>query len=117
MLPNYKVLTSKSILDINTENETETMALWEEQSSLLPKANIFYVHVFEDKHYMDEHFFTTNNIEDEIQILAIKDGVDLVQFENGNIGFVAYYNGHKNGLNFQLIIIALLKNTVWRIKQ
>lgn len=102
MIPNYKILTSKSVLDINTESETEKTALWEEQSSLLPKANTFFVHVFEDKHYMDEHFFVTNDIEDEIQILAIKDGVDLVQFENGNIGFIAYYNGHENGFEFSI---------------
>ena len=31
------------------------------------------------------------------KIVAIKDGVDMVQFANGNYGFVAYYNGGING--------------------
>lgn len=28
----------------------------------------------------------------QIQSLALKDGVDLVRFENGNVGFVSYCN-------------------------
>lgn len=32
-------------------------------------------------------------INDAIQLLALKDGADLVLFENGNIGFVGYYHG------------------------
>jgi len=35
--------------------------------------------------------------DDAIQHLAIKDGYDLIQFENGNYGYVAYYNGIENG--------------------
>lgn len=37
-------------------------------------------------------------LEREIEGLAIKDGVDLVRFENGNLGLVAYYNRHKSYL-------------------
>ena len=37
------------------------------------------------------------DIDDAIQCLAIKDGVDMVQFSNGNYGFVAYYSGDTNG--------------------
>ena len=32
-------------------------------------------------------------IDEAIQCLALKDGADLVQFENGNFGFVGYYHG------------------------
>jgi hypothetical protein len=35
-------------------------------------------------------------IDDAVQALALKDGSDLVQFKNGNIGFVGYYNDYKN---------------------
>ena len=40
-------------------------------------------------------------IEFAIQHLAIKEGYDMVQFPNGNYGFVAYYNGVPNG--FEII--------------
>ena len=52
-------------------------------------------------HFFDSVFFdedtNATSIPEAIEYLAIKDGVDLVQFENGNYGFVAYYNGHENG--------------------
>ena len=37
------------------------------------------------------------DIDNAIEHLASKDGVDMVQFSNGNYGFVAYYNGKVNG--------------------
>ena len=43
-------------------------------------------------------FFT---IDEAIQHLDIKEGYDMVQYNNGNIGFVAYYNGEANG--FEII--------------
>lgn len=39
---------------------------------------------------------TINNYSRYFDYLAVKDGIDLIQFDNGNIGFVAYYNGHKS---------------------
>lgn len=42
-----------------------------------------------DDLYIDE-------IEEAVQYLALKDGADLVEFEDGNIGFVGYYNDYKN---------------------
>ena len=37
--------------------------------------------------------FGLMSIYDAIQTLSIKDGANLVKFSNGNIGYVAYYNG------------------------
>lgn len=56
-------------------------------------------------HFFDSGFFDERTepmyIDDAIQCLAIKDGVDMVQFSNGNYGFVAYYSGEANG--FEII--------------
>lgn len=56
-------------------------------------------------HFFDSGFATEKIIETQIdnaiQMLAIKEGYDLVQFENGNYGFVAYYDGEANG--FEII--------------
>lgn len=63
----------------------------------------------DDRHYLC-HFFNSNffdeqtdhyTIDDAIQYLAIKEGYDMVQFSNGNIGFVAYYGSEVNG--FEII--------------
>ena len=59
----------------------------------------FLCHFFECGFFNDYKEIT--DIETAIQYLAIKDGVDFVQFSNGNLGFVAYYNGETNG--FEII--------------
>lgn len=38
------------------------------------------------------------DLEDAIERLAIKDGCDLIRYENGNLGLVAYYNGRESYL-------------------
>lgn len=56
-------------------------------------------------HFFDSPWFNERkqviDINTAIQYLAIKDGVDMVQFSNGNLGFVAYYSGEVNG--FEII--------------
>lgn len=47
-----------------------------------------------DLHAIAEQFV----LYDMADRLEIKDGIDLVQFENGNKGLVAYYNGRKSYL-------------------
>lgn len=104
MFPKYKIITNKSVLDIPYENneqyEKECTNLVEEQDEIL-KANGFEfdnrykIHFF-NSNFQDETF-VDEEINEAVQYLAIKDGVDLVQFENGNYGFVAYYNGTENG--------------------
>ena len=56
-------------------------------------------------HFFDSPFFNdslvVSDIDTAIQYLAIKDGVDMVLYSNGNYGFVAYYSGCVNG--FEII--------------
>ena len=104
MFPSYKVITSKSVLDIPYENDKqftyECEKLVTEQNKIL-KANridvkeTYNLHFFKSR-YTSE-FVMGIDIDYAIQLLAIKDGVDLVQFEDGNYGFIAYYNGVENG--------------------
>ena len=62
-------------------------------------------------HFFDSVFFdeqiTEVSIDEAIEALAIKDGVDIVKYNNGNIGFVAYYNGNVNG--FEIFDIKLIQ--------
>lgn len=107
-LPNFKILTSKSTLDIPYENEEqnekELVALWNKQDSILVEKG-FDLEKRYNIHFFDSKFMNENTMEIEIheglEYLAIKDGADLVQYENGNYGFVAYDTGVENG--FEII--------------
>lgn len=64
-----------------------------------------YYSIFPDDRKMIFHFLkgnvyeigSTDNINDFIECLAIKEGGNLVQFENGNYGFMATYGAYENG--------------------
>lgn len=93
----YEIITKKSVYGNNVD-------LYEEQGSKLDKMGYkldeeYTIHFFESKYFSDCEEVCTIN--DAIESLAIKDGADLVRWENGNIGFVAYYNGNKNGFEIR----------------
>ena len=104
MLPRYKVITGVSVMDIPYENdkqyERECNNLVEEQDTILKEYGIefdkrYKIHMFDSKYTFD--FTKDMDIDYAIQCLAIKDGYDLVRYDNGNLGYVAYYNGRENG--------------------
>ena len=104
MLPSYKILTEISVLDIPYENDEQSIVEYTKlviQQDEILKTNGFSFLKDYKIHFFDSRYTTNTNreieIADAIQYLAIKDGVDLVQFENGNYGYVAYYNGVENG--------------------
>lgn len=47
-----------------------------------------------------DRYMAWRALQDGIEALAIKEGVDMVRFENGNLGLVAYYGRHKSYLEF-----------------
>lgn len=79
------------------ENEPEDIVReQEEKRNILGLSNGSYICHFFNSVWFDESY-REMDIDDAIENLAIKDGVDMVQFSNGNYGFVAYYNGKVNG--------------------
>ena len=97
--PNYEIITKRTVYSIG-ESDEERQALIDEQWDVLRQrgydSSTTYIAHFFDSAFSDDET-TTGNIDDLIEMLAIKDGVDLVQFEDGAIGFMAYYNGKENG--------------------
>lgn len=94
----YNVLTKSSVLDIDTCNETALANLYEEQSSLIPDG-FYIIHVLEDEHFCSERYFvTTSPIDISGETLAVKEGCDVVRWENGLPGFVGYYNLLETGI-------------------
>ena len=106
----YKVVTSHNLYEYcdlpEGEEDKFREELLEEQKTI-PKEEIktenVILHFIEDTAFLDEayEYLSATEIDEYIQYLAVKDGVNLVRFPNGNLGFVAYYNGHENG--FEII--------------
>lgn len=87
---NYEILTETQALD-TVNDEQKAWDLWHEQTMWLLK-NGYYP--LDDILYKVEF----NNGKREImplfhaiQLLALKDGADLVRFDNGDIGFLSIY--------------------------
>lgn len=103
---NYKIITNRKVFDENTEENWQEK-LYSEQEAKCTELGIDMNYLAGDVtvHFFDSPFFdectTEMNIYEAIECLAIKDGADLVQYDNGNYGFVAYYNGNVNG--FEII--------------
>ena len=89
----YIIITKNRVYESEPE---EIVYEQEEKRNILGLNNGSYICHFFDSPWFDEDTIVMD-IDDAIQCLAIKDGVDMVQFSNGNYGFIAYYNGKVNG--------------------
>ena len=100
----YTIITKHQVYSDYDEAdyEKEIELRYEEQQEKLKilgfkyERGVDYVCHFFNSVFFDEETCVTS-IPEAIECLAIKDGVDLVLFTNGNYGFVAYYNGNENG--------------------
>lgn len=92
----YDYLGIKTDTELEVRNEEITDALL---SHLEGRETAITVDVWgaKDSRICDGRYAWAD-LEDAIDSLAIKDGVDIIRFENGNLGLVAYYNGRKSFL-------------------
>ena len=92
----YDYLGIKTDAELEARNEEITDALL---SHLEGRETAIKVDVWgaKDSRICDGRYAWAD-LEDAIDSLAIKDGVDMIRFENGNLGLVAYYNGRKSFL-------------------
>ncbi len=88
----FKVITNKSVFDIcGIDDDGEAMqALVEEQDKILESRG--FSHSYAELLRSSEGY-GYNSIEDALECLPLKEGADLVEFENGNLGYVGYYHG------------------------
>lgn len=102
---NYEIVTKRKLYDYcdlpESEEERFREQLFEEQTEFVAneiQTDNVIIHFIEDTAFQDEayEYADKEDIDEMIQYLAIKDGVDLVRFSNGNLGYVAYYNGYEN---------------------
>ena len=97
MLPRYTIITKSKVYE--SEPEDITKEQYNKREVLGLNGNSYLCHFFNSGFFNE--YYEACSIDESIQRLAIKDGVDMVQFENGNYGFVAYYSGEING--FEII--------------
>lgn len=103
-MKSYTIATEKTLYDIDFDNElteiNELAALTKEQNSLIDlytsKNCVVCITNWNDK--KSYYTFTRTSKEELLQYLAIKDGIDVIRFEDGKIGIVAYYNGKEEYL-------------------
>lgn len=104
----YKILTEMSVEDTLGDNpKISGEALFEMQQEKLSELG----YDFSDTQYM-AHFFNSAFFNDFtesdyltslVERLAMKEGADLVQFSDGNIGYVGYYGVDENA--FELVAV------------
>ena len=104
-----------TILTEHHHGEIDSLVLFEEQKQKAKELG-YVIDYFADDEYI--HFFNSSffdekyvnlNIYDAIQSLALKDGIEFVQFENGRYGFVSFYSGEENGFE----IISKVESKLW----
>ena len=100
----YYIMTKLATFDENRDPDDESYAekLVEEQDKILEELGY---NITDTAYLMKmENKYCIHTIYDAIQCLALKDGADLVSFENGNIGYIGYYNGFSLEYNhFEII--------------
>ena len=118
MTPKYEIITDRRVYDEHycNDSECDTWAdeLVKEQDAKLADLGIKNdAHKFYPIHFFDDDSMVNDTIYDAIQCLAIKDGVDLVKYNNGNYGFVSYYNGLKDGFEIYKDDVLIVDGIEW----
>ena len=100
--PKFTIITKQSVFNcidhdsLFNEQEAKCKELGIDTNPWAKETGIHkFNSVFCDECYVEM------TVHDAIDALAIKEGADLVQFENGNYGFVAYYGDHKDGFEIE----------------
>lgn len=108
----YEILTSEDITEVSCEDfatmdeyQNHLEELTEEGYEILEK----FGYEFNDSDVYVVHFLDGNErtalqemtLCDAVGSLAVKEGYNLVKYENGNVGYIAIYGSNENG--FEII--------------
>jgi len=102
----YEIITKQTLRELDligdeAHDDPIREAFYREQDDVLKahgysmNDDVYSIHVFDSAFHFDARWNMT--IYEAIDYLAVKDGYDVVRFDNGNIGVVAYYSGQENG--------------------
>lgn len=102
-IDDYEIITQRKVHDDCEHDDAFNEAHFNEMEEILKNYGLDWSSEIE-AHYFNSAFFDNGVIWDSITNcidgLAIKDGVDMVRFKKGTLGFMAYYNGYKNAFEF-----------------
>lgn len=85
----FRVITSVSVYDVN-DDEEKLQALVDEQDKIVESRGLSQIY---PELLKTSEGYGYNSIVDALDCLPLKDGADLVEFEDGNLGYVGYYHG------------------------
>lgn len=97
----YKIITKLSVFDNNRDPDDEdyVFELVDEQDEVLRKRGYDKYdteYLLEFLSIKNDNRFRFDFINEGIEYLALKDGADLVEFKDGNVGYVGYYSGFRD---------------------
>lgn len=90
----YRISTPYGLYDIDTADDRAIRDLVDMQTNYLPCKPVTVIHF--DCVFGNPYIGVQVDIYDIIEMLAIKDGIDVIEYENGRRGIVAYYNAHNS---------------------
>lgn len=104
---NYTIATTISIMQIedNENYESNLQNLHKEQDAFIDFESIKY-YVTKETEYdnnINYHLEWYTSLNEILQGLAIKEGIDVVKLENDTYGILAHYNNYKSMLEFREI--------------
>lgn len=111
----YKIITRKSLYDIKdgSNYENELHELYEMQNEFIDFSSIkYYILRITNSHNKEFLFLANSCLEELIQSLAIKDGIDVVKLKDDSLAIISYYNGNIEMLEFREISSNLHDNLV-----
>lgn len=112
-MKNYQIATPFGLYDWK-QNSGETwdehvQKLWEEQQKLVDfyKAATYLLReteIWKSKHEtVGMSIYNNVSLEWIVQGMSIKDGIDIIRFDDGTLGIIAYYNGNQEILEWREI--------------
>lgn len=97
----YTIATTKALHDINTENESELQSFYDEQNTLADlETEKNYIIKISDNNNKSRFTLHIGTLDELIQSIPVKDGVDIVT-TNNKLSIVAYYNNLETMVEFK----------------
>lgn len=101
-MPQYKILQQRDVRDIpylsSAQYQEELDAHWKEQQRMVykyaGKKELYIGHFFQNT---GRYKKITDELQNLMQYLSVKEGINFVLFANGKYGFVGYYGVMENG--------------------
>lgn len=99
-MKNYTLLTKASMLEAETDEQK--LDVLSEQIGTLEAIGVDYYGYYFIKvlasDFQNEEEEIESYLDNAVECMSAKEGIELVRFENGNVGFVGYYGEYRSAI-------------------